>query len=86
MSTTVVAYVLVDTAVGREHDVADRLHTLDGVRMAHTIYGRYDVICIVERPTLNALDTTVTALRHFDGVVKTLTLVADEPNILPNVD
>lgn len=86
MSRMVVAYVLVDTAVGREHDVADRLHTLNGVQMAHTVYGWYDVLCIVERPTLDALDTTVTALRNIDGVVKTLTLVADEPRIPPNVD
>jgi DNA-binding Lrp family transcriptional regulator len=84
MAKTVVAYVLLDAALGREHDIADRLHALHGVKAAHTIYGMYDVLCIVESQTLDELDTVITAMRHFDGVVKTLTLIADEPRVPPN--
>ena len=86
MAKTVVAYVLLVAAVGREHDIASRLHTLHGVKAAHTIYGMYDVLCIVESQTLDELDTTITALRHFDGVVKTLTVIADESHAPPKVD
>ncbi len=76
MSTKVVAYVLVVTNVGTEHEVVQELKGIEGVALAQTVYGEFDVICRVECENLKDLDESITKVRKIKNVIRTMTLIS----------
>ena len=76
MSTKVEAYVLVVTDVGTEHKVATELKSIDGVTLAQTVYGEFDVICKVECDKLKDLDESITKVRKIKSIIRTMTLIS----------
>ncbi|RLG76120.1 MAG: Lrp/AsnC family transcriptional regulator [Thermoprotei archaeon] len=72
----IIAYVLLNIALGKEHEIREKTSKLDYVTEVKIVYGEYDVVVRIEAPTFKALDRTVSMLRSMDGVLKTITLIA----------
>ena len=68
------AYVLIETAVGRNREVTAALKKLKGVSSVDLVTGPYDVIAIVEAETLSEIGDIVTARIHpITGISRTVT-------------
>ncbi|MDQ1281415.1 MAG: hypothetical protein QG670_2680 [Thermoproteota archaeon] len=76
MSTSVVAYVLVVTEVGKEHEVVKELLNINGVTIAQTVYGEFDVVSKIECNTLQSLDESITKIRKIQSIIRTMTLIS----------
>ena len=72
----VVAYVLVVTNVGTEHEVVEEIKKISGVTLAQTVYGEFDAISRVECETLKILDTSITKIRKIHNILRTMTLIS----------
>ena len=72
----VTSYVLVVTDVGKEHEVVDELHTIEGVTLAQTVYGEFDVITKVDCENLKDPDAAITKIRKINGIIRTMTLIS----------
>ena len=75
------AYVLVETAVGREYEVSGAIAKLaseDLKVVVDVVYGEYDVVVVVDTVSLELLDRAVSAIRRIPGVIRTKTLIASE--------
>lgn len=55
--------------------VVPELRDLEGVKMAHALYGPMDAIAFIEAPDLKALDEIVTMAYSIDGVTYTDTRI-----------
>ena len=76
MSNNVVAYVLIVTDVGKEHEVVQELMEIEGVTLAQTVYGEFDAICKLECNNLKTLDLSITKVRKIQSIIRTMTLIA----------
>lgn len=76
MSNLVVAYVLIVTDVGKEHEVVQQLLEIEGITLAQTVYGEFDAICKLECDTLRILDLSITKVRKIQSIIRTMTLIA----------
>jgi DNA-binding Lrp family transcriptional regulator len=78
---TVRVYVLVETSVGREYEVAEAVSRLASGDLRVTVdvvYGEYDLVVVVETSSLELLDRAITAIRRVPGVLRTKTLISSE--------
>lgn len=74
MSTTVNAYILIQTEVGRAASVALEIAKLPGVTMAEDVTGPYDVIVRAEAASVDELGRLVVArIQGVTGITRTLT-------------
>lgn len=73
------AYVVINTEVGRAHDIAKATAALPGVKMADACWGSGDVYAVVEFSNLKDLNGVIMdRIHHIPGVIKTETHVAVE--------
>jgi DNA-binding Lrp family transcriptional regulator len=71
------AYVLIETAVGRNKEVANALKKLKGLKSVDSVTGPYDVIAIIEGESLNDIGDLVTGKIHpIAGISRTVTCLA----------
>ena len=78
---TAKAFVLVETAVGRNKEVTNALKKLKGVKSVDTVTGPYDIIAIIEGESLNAIGDLVTGKIHpIAGISRTVTCLAIGPS------
>jgi DNA-binding Lrp family transcriptional regulator len=71
---TTKAFVLIETAVGRNREVTAALKKLKGVTSADLVTGPYDVIAVVEALSLSEVGDVVTARIHpIPGISRTVT-------------
>jgi len=71
------AFVLIETAVGKNKDVVAALKQLEGVKSVDVVTGPYDIIVIIERETLNDIGDLVTGKIHpITGISRTVTCLA----------
>jgi DNA-binding Lrp family transcriptional regulator len=71
------AFVLIETAVGRNKEVATALKQLKGVKSVDTVTGPYDIIAIIEGESLNDIGDLVTGKIHpIAGISRTVTCLA----------
>ncbi len=69
-------FVLVKTETGRESDIADKIILAEGVREVHLVAGDYDILAIVEAPSIRELHKIVRdEIRRLPGVIDTVTLI-----------
>lgn len=72
-----IAYVLVSTDPGKEHEVYNHLLKVPEVRDLVPLFGEYDLICKIEAADLDNLGQTILGqIRSISGVVNTRTLTA----------
>ena len=71
------AFVLIETAVGKNKDVVAALRQLDGVKSVDIVTGPYDIIAIIEKESLNDVGDLVTGKIHpIAGISRTVTCLA----------
>jgi len=71
------AFVLIETAVGRNKEVATALEKLAGVKSVDIVTGPYDIIAIIEGGSLNDIGDIVTGKIHpVVGISRTVTCLA----------
>jgi DNA-binding Lrp family transcriptional regulator len=68
------AYILIQTEVGKTHDVATAIGHVDGVVRVDSVTGPYDVIALAEKHTVDELGKAVVSkVQSVDGITRTLT-------------
>jgi len=67
------AYVLITTRHGTADKVAETLRKIKNVMSAECVYGRYDVIAIVESPEMKILSRVVHQLQKQPQILHTET-------------
>jgi DNA-binding Lrp family transcriptional regulator len=73
-STTVNAYILIQTEVGKAASVAAEIAGLPGVKLAEDVTGPYDVIVRAEAANVDELGRLVVArVQGVAGITRTLT-------------
>ena len=71
------AFILIETAVGRNKEVVSSIKQIKGVKSVDTVTGPYDVIAIVEAENLNDIGDIVTGKIHpIAGISRTVTCLA----------
>ena len=71
------AYLVIDTAVGKNRDVANTLGDLPGIATVDVVTGPYDIIAVVSGDDMTIVGDLVTGHIHtVSGVVRTVTCVA----------
>ena len=71
------AFVLIETAVGRNKEVANALKKLKGVKSVDIVTGPYDIIAVIEQENLNDVGDLVTSQIHpIAGISRTVTCLA----------
>jgi len=74
------AFVLIETAVGRNKEVVAALRQQRGVKSVDTVTGPYDIIAIIEAGSLNDIGEIVTGKIHpIAGISRTVTCLAIRP-------
>ena len=68
------AYILIQTAVGRQADVSTEVGRLEGVISADPVTGPYDVVVRAESRSLDELGRGILSrIEGVDGITRTLT-------------
>ena len=71
------AFILIETAVGKDKEVANELRQLEGVKSADKVTGPYDVIATIEVETMDDIEELVTAnIQPIPSIDRTLTCLA----------
>ena len=71
------AFVLIETAVGRNKEVVAALSKLAGMKSVDVVTGPYDIIAVVEGKNLNDIGDIVTGKIHpIVGITRTVTCLA----------
>jgi DNA-binding Lrp family transcriptional regulator len=69
-----VAYILIQTEVGKAAMVAEKIVEIEGVQQAEDVTGPYDVIVRAEARNIDELGKLVVArVQAVDGITRTLT-------------
>jgi DNA-binding Lrp family transcriptional regulator len=75
----VLAYVLINSEIGKETELLKELKNISGVKEVFSVYGVYDIIAKVEGKTVNELKEVVIAkIRQLNYVKSTLTMIVME--------
>ncbi|MHA2366196.1 MAG: Lrp/AsnC ligand binding domain-containing protein [Candidatus Hodarchaeales archaeon] len=70
------AFVLINTEVGSEEIVLEKIRKFSFVKEAHVVYGVYDIICRVEEEDINSLRNIITEkIRKLELVRNTITMI-----------
>jgi DNA-binding Lrp family transcriptional regulator len=69
------AFVLINTELGREKEVLGKLKAIPAVRDVHEVYGVYDIILKVEADSRKVFKEAVAVIRRVAGVRSTLTMI-----------
>ena len=68
------AYLRINTDIGREVEVRDRLREIKEVLSVDITAGEQDIICLVEAGSVDSiLDLVVTKIRGIEGIQGTTT-------------
>jgi DNA-binding Lrp family transcriptional regulator len=68
------AYILIQTEVGRAHDVAVSIGKIPGVIRVDAVTGPYDVVVLAEAHTVDDLGgLIVSKVQNVTGIMRTLT-------------
>ena len=78
------AVVLVNTNVGEENNVLEKIRNLAGVEKAHALWGVYDLIVTLKASSFDRLKEIINSgLRQLAGVSNVLTLMIVESSQVP---
>jgi DNA-binding Lrp family transcriptional regulator len=68
------AYILIQTEIGKTHDVAALIAGIAGVTSVSAVKGPYDVIALTESANIDELGSLVAArIQAVEGITRTLT-------------
>ncbi len=69
-------YVLLITSIGKETDIVNDLKRIQGVKEATPVYGEYDIVVVIEAPTLEELNKIISQIRRNSNIIRTVTLIS----------
>lgn len=70
------AIVLINSEIGKEMEILDRLCNMPEVERAFLVYGVYDVVAKVRADNMELLEGAITdRVRKLKGIRSTLTLI-----------
>lgn len=70
------AIIILNTDIGRENEVAERISNIPGVESSHVVYGVYDIVAKVSSDSNDHLDSMIiNRIRKVPFVRSTLTLI-----------
>jgi len=73
------ALVLINTDVGAEQEVLNKLLSIEGVKEAYLVYGIYDILAKIEVDSLDKLKNTIMVqIRKISKVRSTLSMIVVE--------
>lgn len=71
------AFILIETAVGKTGEVAERLRQLDSMKSVDAVTGPFDIVAVAEAETLNAIGDLISdGMHRIPGIVKTITCLS----------
>jgi DNA-binding Lrp family transcriptional regulator len=71
------AYILIETAVGKNRDVIAAIRQFSGVKSVDIVTGPYDIIAVIEGETISDIGDLVTGQIHpIVGIKRTVTCLA----------
>jgi DNA-binding Lrp family transcriptional regulator len=71
------AFVLIETAVGKNKTIINNIRQLKGITSVDYVTGPYDIIVIVEAENLNDIGDLVTQYIHpIPGITRTTTCLS----------
>ena len=71
-----VAGVLINTSPGKVKTVLETLRGISGVKNAYAVFGRYDIVAMIETENIEALtEIVVEKIGIIDGITGTETLI-----------
>ncbi len=74
-----IAIVLINTDIGKEIDVFEKLKQIPEIKEVYITYGTFDIVAKLEAQTLSKLNEVITRnIRNMSGVRSTLTLIGVE--------
>ncbi len=73
------AFIMAKTSAGKSADLQASIEAVEGVREAHVVAGKYDIIVEAEgEEVYTVIHTVSTQIRDLDGVVDTRTYICLE--------
>jgi DNA-binding Lrp family transcriptional regulator len=72
------AYILMNTDVGAEADVLNRLRKVEGVQEAFSLWGVYGIIARIKADSMDALTAIIKDKLHISKIHSKLTIVVTE--------
>lgn len=70
------AWVLVNTIVGKEHQVLNELRKMPSIKEAHLVTGQYDILILIEATSMKQLnDLLMWNIRRQKDIVNTVTMI-----------
>ena len=71
------AYILIETTVGKTHDVSEALKNLPTMKKVDTVTGPFDIIAVAEADDLPGIgDLIANGMHSVPGIVKTVTCLS----------
>ena len=71
------AYILIETPVGKTHDVSEALKNLPTMKKVDTVTGPFDIIAVAEADDLPGIgDLIANGMHSVPGIVKTITCLS----------
>ena len=68
------AYILIQTEVGRAHDVAAAIGKIPGVVRVNAVTGPYDVVVLAEAHSVDELGKMIVSkIQYVPGITRTVT-------------
>jgi len=70
------AIILINTEVGADEEIFEKLKNIPEVKQIYMVYGLYDIVAVVESDDLNKLrDIVYNQVRSMPKVKSTLTMI-----------
>ena len=77
--TQIMAYILMEIEIGRTDEVLQELRKIEEATKISVTTGEYDIVILLEVPTLEALyDITVKRIHVIPGIKETTTAVVEK--------
>jgi DNA-binding Lrp family transcriptional regulator len=73
------AFVMINTEVGAEKEVLERLRRLADIKESYAVFGIYDIVAKIEADSMEKLKEIIDwRIRRLDKVRSTLTMIVTE--------
>lgn len=69
------SFILISCEIGKEHDLAIRLRSIDEIKGVLITFGEYDIVVEAETTSSDKMDELITSkIRKLDKIRSTITL------------
>jgi len=73
------AFVMINTEVGAEKEVLERLRKLTDIKESYAVFGIYDIVAKIEADSMEKLKEIIDwRIRRLDKIRSTLTMIVTE--------